>query len=155
MMTTEDILERYVKTATTHQARLEMVLPDVLKLLPMTEDKLRDLTKEQLMCLDTLTGRFAKLQDVLGSKIFPLIIKAFERDDAQDTIRDQLNKVEKLGALESVATWKELREIRNEIAHDYPDDEETIVRKINECATHCEALLKIWAQTKNFIRMKL
>jgi hypothetical protein len=37
MMTTKDILERYVKTATTHQARLEMVLPDVLKLLPMTE----------------------------------------------------------------------------------------------------------------------
>lgn len=155
MMDAKDILERYLKTATTHQSRLEMILPDVLKLLPMTEEKLNFLTKEQLMALDTLTGRFAKLQDVLGSKIFPLIIKALDRDSEQDTIRDQLNKLEKFGALESVSAWKELREIRNEIAHDYPDDDETIVRKINECATHCEALLKIWQQTKDFIRTKL
>jgi hypothetical protein len=107
------------------------------------------------MSLDTLTGRFAKLQDVLGSKIFPLIIKTLDRDDAQDTVRDQLNKVEKFGVLKSVASWKELREIGNKIAHDYPDDDETIVRKINECATHCESLLRIWQQAKNFIRTSL
>jgi hypothetical protein len=35
---------------------------------------------------------------------------------------DKLNRLEKLGYLESVDQWNQLRIIRNHFAHDYPSD---------------------------------
>ncbi|MGJ7462251.1 hypothetical protein ACR80S_14225 [Halomonas sp. MA07-2] len=35
---------------------------------------------------------------------------------------DKLNRLEKLGFLESSEQWQQLRAIRNGFSHDYPDD---------------------------------
>jgi uncharacterized protein with HEPN domain len=37
------------------------------------------------------------------------------------TMLDVLNRLEKLGIIKSVATWDKLREIRNAITHEYPE----------------------------------
>ena len=36
---------------------------------------------------------------------------------------DKLNRLEKLGYLESVDQWNQLRVVRNHFAHDYPSDD--------------------------------
>jgi len=74
-------------------------------------------TIEELDCFEALTSRFARTSDILIQKIFRLVEKIeLER---QGSIIDRINGAEKRGLIESAETFKEIRRIRNEIAHEY------------------------------------
>ena len=64
-----------------------------------------------------LTGRFARLADLLVQKIFRLI----DRMDLEDqgTIRDRINRAEKKGLIASAEQFILIKELRNTIAHEY------------------------------------
>ncbi len=66
---------------------------------------------------------FGKLQDKIGAKLFKKVLYELkEIDDFSIPMLDVLHLLEKLNIIESVTDWDELREARNAIAHDYPDD---------------------------------
>lgn len=76
---------------------------------------------EDLDKFESLTGRFARLSDLLIQKVFRLI------DDidleSPGTIRDRINRAEKKGIIESADVFIEVRVIRNQVAHEYIQDE--------------------------------
>lgn len=74
-------------------------------------------TEEQLIELEALTGRFARLSDLLIQKV----LKTIERldRDSPGTVRDRILQAEKKGIIQSAATLLEIRDVRNTIAHDY------------------------------------
>ncbi len=77
---------------------------------------------------EALTGRFARLSDILIQKIFRLI-DAIDLD-AEGTVRDRINRAEKKNLIQSASGFIEVRELRNEIAHEYiPDAIEAIFEK--------------------------
>jgi len=77
----------------------------------------RELLPEELDALEALTSRFARLCDVLLQKIF----RAIDRVEFEEggTLIDALNRAEKRGIIGSVESVRELRELRNTIAHEY------------------------------------
>ena len=99
-------------------------------LTPLSASSLANSAIEDVAFLDLLTTRFGKLQDVIGAKIFPFILDILGEDAS--TFRDKLNRLEKLGIIKSANWWMQLREIRNLITHDYPDDYEQLATHFNQ-----------------------
>ena len=67
--------------------------------------------------LEALTGRFARLSDLLIQKL----LKTIERldRDTPGTVRDRILQAEKKGIIKSAAKVLEIRDVCNTIAHDY------------------------------------
>jgi hypothetical protein len=68
------------------------------------------LSKEDRRLLDQFAYRYTRLQDDMGARLMP----------AMSAI-DRFARLEQLGWLPSADTWNELRQIRNQFTHDYPD----------------------------------
>jgi hypothetical protein len=66
---------------------------------------------------EALTSRFARLCDLLVQRLFRTLDQVELADEG--TMLDRLARAEKRGLIASVEEWRELRELRNEIAHDY------------------------------------
>ncbi|AHF01106.1 hypothetical protein THIAE_04225 [Thiomicrospira aerophila AL3] len=91
------------------------------------------LTLEQIVALDqepdlalkleAFTSRFSRLQDTLGDKLLPALLQALEEPKAP--LLTNLNKAETYGWLESTEDWISLRQLRNQMVHEYIEDAQT------------------------------
>ena len=70
---------------------------------------------------DQIIYRFSKAQDTIGAKLFKTYLLV-QGENSDKPFLDILNGLEK-SSIVNVEKWFELREIRNEIAHDYEDNE--------------------------------
>ena len=98
-----------------------------------------------------VTSRFAKLQDTMGQKIFPLILTSVGEEVANKTFIDILNMFEKFGFIDNANFWISLRQTRNAIANEYPDNLEKLVIDLNAVYTQSEKLLAYWQKLKTRI----
>jgi hypothetical protein len=149
------ILEAAIIQCDVHMARMEMALKHISKLIPFTSEKLAHLADEDLGFLELLTSRLAKLQDTIGQKIFPNMLILLEEDISGKSFIDILNKLEKLGFLESAEKWKQIREIRNAIAHDYPDNPDLVATNLNQAINIAYELLNYWQRLKRIIQQQI
>ena len=90
---------------------------------------------------DQIIYRFSKAQDSMGGKLFKAYM-LYQGTNVDKPFLDILNALEKLNILE-VDEWFELREIRNEIAHDYDDNSNLAVNILNSIFKHKSELEKI------------
>jgi uncharacterized protein YutE (UPF0331/DUF86 family) len=77
-------------------------------------------TEEQLIDLEALTGRFARVSDLLVQKVLKTI-QRLDRD-TPGTVRDRILQSEQKGIIPSAEMLLDIRDIRNTIAHDYDGD---------------------------------
>ncbi|MFA7238615.1 MAG: hypothetical protein WC091_00775 [Sulfuricellaceae bacterium] len=105
-------------------------------ILPMTGKRLEYLTDAQVQALDQFILRFTKLQDAMGGRLFPAILQYLQEQYEERPMLDKLNRLEKLGYIQSAEAWQNIRTARNKFAHDYPDDWEKNAALINVA---CEA----------------
>jgi hypothetical protein len=89
---------------------------------PLTDKTYTNLTDEQVQDVDQFILRYTKLQDTMGSRLFPAILGYLNEQFEDRPMLDKLNRLEKLGFIDSVEQWETVRNIRNKFAHDYPDD---------------------------------
>lgn len=77
------------------------------------------LTEPQHEALAAFRVRFSEYQEHIGK-----LMRAVTREEEHEVepFSQVLVYMEKLGVLPSVTRWKELRELRNAINHDYEDD---------------------------------
>ncbi len=67
--------------------------------------------------------RFMKLQDSLDEKVLPGILRLLlEPLPPEAPFAEKLQRLERLGVVGSVASWRMLREVRNSLAHAYPEN---------------------------------
>jgi hypothetical protein len=142
-------LNDYVEIANMHAKRLEEALEEALKFFPATPSMFANFTKKDIAYLDMLSYRFGKIQDILGSKIFPLILERLG-EDALSFI-DKLNRLEKLNVIDDANWWLELREIRNQITHDYPNDYDLLSEHFNNTIPKIKQLLQFWTNLQKYI----
>lgn len=99
-------------------------------------------TEEQLIDLEAVTGRFARLSDILIHKI----LKTIDRLDGNlpGTVRDIILNAAKKGLITSADDLLEIRDVRNTIAHEYESDnlDELANFVINNAGTLEEAVRK-------------
>ena len=140
----------YTKIADIHANRLNIAILKTAKLFPINAVSLSELNNEDLAFLDMITTRFGKLQDIIGSTIFPLILDILGENDVL-SFRDKLNRLEKLNIIHNAAWWMNLREIRNQITHDYPDNYDVLSMNFNKLIPVVKQLLVIWEDLKKYI----
>lgn len=141
-MNKKEQLKQYLSVADIHERRLVAAYDVVVKMAPFTSQKCENMPNDQVAFLDMMTTRLCKLQDTIGSKLFPLILQVLGEDAA--SFLDKLNRLEKLGFIDKASWWMDLREVRNTITHEYPDDYEQIAKHANEFVASTEQLLSFW-----------
>lgn len=111
----------------------------------------REWSEEQAVQLEALSARFARLADVLIQKLFRAL-DALELVD-EGSLLDRLARMEKRGLINSMATWTEIRELRNQIAHDYVVvDLAALQRAVFE---HCPRLFKALDDLEHYAHHRL
>jgi uncharacterized protein with HEPN domain len=84
---------------------------------------------EHLAYSDQIIYRFSKLQDCMGAKLFKSVL-LYEGENINKPFLDILNQLEAIDII-NVDEWFEIRDLRNEIAHDYEDNDEIALNILN------------------------
>ena len=146
-------LTKYVSDASRFVVILEKVLIEVHKMGQIDEQMIKNGSYEYTKALDTLIFRFMKLQDLMGGKIFPLLLNILGNDAPNQTFIDVLNKLEKLGYLESAHQWRNLRDARNDLSHEYAEDDKALAERTNEIINYANFLVSYWKVLKQKIEL--
>jgi hypothetical protein len=129
---------QHLREAGIHFQRLEEGLTALKKhySFPLAVDEFNALQQcsDHLARADQVAYRFSKAQDCIGAKLFESFME-WMQEDTNKPFRDILNRLEKLGFI-NVEEWNYVREIRNEIAHDYTFNAETERVLINSIHQH-------------------
>ncbi len=108
------------------------------------------LKAEERAILDAYLKRFASIQDFLGAKIFPLILEVAGIYTTK--MSEILSHIEKEGIIDSLENWVELRDIRNELEHDYPEELEEALSDLKYCVNNFEKIELYYLNSLNFFK---
>lgn len=70
--------------------------------------------------VEAFVGRFGRLQDTVGDKLLPLLLDAL--GEKTSAVIDNLDRAERLGLLKSADEWMTIRNLRNQMVHEYVED---------------------------------
>ncbi len=141
-------LTKFIHECEQHIKRINEAWSDMEAFIPLNSERYQKLRKDEVQALDQYLFRFAKLQDTLGDKLFPLIIQKFEGAIKSIPFLDTLNKLEKFGCINSAKEWIYLRKLRNEVAHQYDDEPEAMAQAINALAMQKKVIEEVFRQLK-------
>lgn len=107
---------------------------------PFTRQKAENLETDIDLAerVDAFVSRFGRLQDTVGDKLLPQYLNAV--GEATGPAVDNLNRLEKLGLIRSAEAWVILRDMRNEMIHEYIEDLDILVNALNKGHEHVEML---------------
>jgi len=148
-------LQKYLNECDKHLQRIEEAYDDIQKSVPLSVEKYKMLSKDEVQAIDQYLYRFSKLQDTLGQKIFRLILKIYEPFSENIPFLDLLNKLEKLDFLESTKEWINLRDKRNQIAHQYDDEPYEMTQAINDILMQKDIIKNIYLKIKQKVETDL
>lgn len=70
--------------------------------------------------VEAFSGRYGRLQDTLGDKLLPVLLLAL--GETPGAAIDNLDRAERLGLLNSADEWMSMRNLRNQMVHEYIED---------------------------------
>jgi hypothetical protein len=90
--------------------------------LPMTPERAATLRVDDALAdrVDAFVARFGRLQDTLADKLLPALLEWLA--EPAGTAIDNLARAERLGWLDSVDQWLDVRRQRNRMIHEYVRD---------------------------------
>lgn len=136
-----------------HIKRMFYAYSHVEKLLPMDIHVYNNLQENEIAFIDQFLYRFTKLQDTMSSKLFVLFLDHLHEDYKNKPFRDILNRLERLGYLES-DQWLYVRELRNKLAHEYLLNNEKTVELINEIISNSKILESVFNRMFDEIQLR-
>ena len=119
-------------------------------LMPLNLDTYLNIDKIQSSFIDQLVFRFSKLQDSLGEGLFRAVLILSKEDVKKKNFLDILNRLEEL-ELVNKDEWLTLREIRNDISHEYSFNQEEVVDSINLIFKTSDRLEEIFYGLREYI----
>ena len=134
-------LDYYFDESQKHIIKIQKANEVLEEIMPIDVTTLENLNEQQQDKLDILAFRFSKLQDLLGDKIFRNILE-YSGFNVQQSFVKLLSELEREGILD-LNQWIEMRNARNRIAHEYPDNEEIITSSINFIYEHSSYLIEL------------
>ena len=132
----------------THAETLTDALQD-LQLRALTLDDYSHLGKEDRRLLDQFAYRYTRLQDDMGARLMPAVLKALGEDIGPMSAIDRFTRLEQLGWLGSADEWLAMRHVRNQFAHDYPDSATERFERLQAAALAARQLVAIQQQFTN------
>jgi hypothetical protein len=143
-------LQPAIRECDLHQSRIDYASKKLVDKFPMTASRWSVLDDETIAEIDQLLFRFGKLQDAIGRRMFPAILTLAAEWSENESFIDKLNRLEKLGAIPSADQWNQLRELRNESTHEYPDAPEKNAANLNLVHEALKPLKETLNQAKTY-----
>jgi hypothetical protein len=157
-MSDELILEKLKKIfyeCDKHVLRINSSYSELRPIMPLDMQTYINLTEEDIKVLDQFLFRFSKLQETMGQRLFKTMMYFLKEEIDGKPFIDILNMMEKISLLESANIWKDLREDRNKLAHNYEDEPEEMSEAINKLYDKKDILIDIYVNIKNYYLEKL
>ena len=141
-------VDKYINECTKHQLWILESFNEIQNIFPLSGKGYTNLTSMEIKNIDQFFFRFSKMQDTIEEKLFKLIVEDFVEDISKMTFIDFLNQLERIGILESVQEWQNLRKARNDISHQYDDDSEEMAEAINRIFAQKDILIEVFNNIK-------
>lgn len=108
---------------------------------PFTTETVKRLDEDQELSerVDAFVARFSRLQDTLGDKLLPELLEALGEERV--ILIDRLDMAEKLGWIQSSDQWIAIRQLRNQMIHEYIEDPEILAKALQTGHEYVEELL--------------
>jgi hypothetical protein len=136
-------LHTSIQKCRLHMKRLQYASNQIAELFPLTIVKYNTFSEAIIGNIDQLVFRFTKLQDEIGTNTFRFLLDYLEEDNYNKPFRDILNLLERLLIIDSSDTWLTLRELRNDLAHEYPMMFDETIEKLNQLYKQIPSLEQI------------
>lgn len=133
-----------------HEEALHDAIDDLRQRKLVAAD-LDNLGKDDRRLLDQFAYRYTRLQDDMGARLMPAALRALGEEIAAMPMLDRLSRMEQLGWLPDAEQWAELRRIRNEFAHDYPETTEERFERMQLAITSAQTVIELF----NFLSRKI
>lgn len=149
-MTPADKLAAALREADRHTDTLTEAMAEWDR-SPATGWQSLEADRARVRLVDQLLFRFIKLQDAVGERLMPATLAALDGPYEDWAMRDRLNRLEKLGYLD-VGNWLVWREVRNGLAHEYPDQPELRFALLLAAVDAARALAALYRQWRTRLR---
>lgn len=108
---------------------------------PFTDERAAKLGEDEALAekVEAYTSRFCRLQDTIGDKLLPLWLRAL--GEKTGAAADNLDRAEKLGVLDSADKWLEIRQIRNQMIHEYIESPQVLADALNTAYGYQQTLM--------------
>lgn len=120
-----------IQVADIHATWITDTIKDLKHLSPFSAETVQNLSKQDVRLTDQLVYRFTKLQDLIGAKLVDAFLKARGEVSEDMTMIDKINRLERLRIISDANLWLQMRDLRNNLAHEYPDEPETTAKYLN------------------------
>ena len=150
----QEKLERIFNECRKHKARVKSSAKEMSSFMPLDAKRYENLGDREVQVIDQFLFRFSKLQDAMGEKLFKTLLLALDEKVENRPFIDILNRMEKIELLKSVQEWRDLRDIRNELAHNYDDDPQESSMVINKIYEKGDILLEIFDRIEEYYKDK-
>ncbi|WP_253451557.1 hypothetical protein [Halomonas sp. Y3] len=108
---------------------------------PLDVDRAATLANDETFAekVEAFASRFCRLQDTVGDKLLPVWLQAL--GEKRGAVVDNLDKAEKLGMLESADRWLAIRQIRNQMIHEYIESAQVLADALNAAHDYQEQII--------------
>lgn len=144
----EEKLHEIFEVCSLHLKRMHFSHNKVASYVPLNRDNYYEMDDETIGFLDQYIFRFSKLQDTMGTRLFPSLMDYLAEPMNDRPFIDLLNRLERLGILDSAMNWIELRRIRNDISHEYPTSLPERIEGINILFDQLNTLQEVFERCK-------
>ncbi|HET9112666.1 MAG TPA: hypothetical protein VFN66_02205 [Burkholderiales bacterium] len=115
-----------------------------LGLVPLVMEKLKSISDDEMETMDAYLFRYGSLVSNIQDSIFKSI-GDIEQESVKDmSNRDKTNLMERIGVLPSAVEFSSLAIIRNKLMHDYPEEMQKHLDRINTIANDAPRLVEIF-----------
>ena len=146
-------LEQVTKELDMHFSRIDAVLAELKSYLPLQESDFQDI--EKIKTIDFFIYRITKIQDGMGEKLFPSVLRELYEYKSNMSLIDVLHRLEKLELLDSSDRWIEYRKLRNTLTHEYPDNEDEMIEAIALAVEIYSELKKLYRRVLTRVQINL
>ena len=146
------MLGELIKTIDLFIKKADFSYQEIHKMMPLSNEVLSQENNSQIV--DSFIFRFAKIQDLIGDKLFLEFLKCLGEYKKKMVFIDILNQLEKLEILESSHNWRNYKDVRNKITHEYPNNIEDIIDGINKALDIFTDMKHIYSNIKEFLKEK-
>ena len=143
-------IQSAIKENDTHLQRLTRSKKLLCEFFPLTAEAFSDLTELEIEHIDQFVYRFSKLQDSMGTRLLPSIYTWLEDDNRPIPFLNVLNRLEKLRLIADVGKWQFFRNLRNNLAHDYPESLDQTVETLNLLHTEIGSLESMYKDIRDY-----
>ena len=146
-------LQGLLALCTGHADALKEALADI-KRRAFTPETLASLDKADRRLLDQFAYRYTRLQDDMGARLMPAILRALGEDVGAMPAMDRFNRLEQLGWLPSADEWLELRTVRNQFTHEYPESAEARFEQLQAAIVAAGRLVELFERMTARVRAR-